>query len=161
MTRRSDGCSKTLLLGRQHQLQLRQSQSSKLSGKAKRERLEVSRWFSGVYADGSWQMIGCKYVIYWGDELRFEPLGFHEVDSENNTKNKDYFRAQIQLKRDKSVILSKRSKQFNQQYNQDKPEYNNGYIISNIYVKAKNLSRGPILRGCRKINSRAIPNIIC
>ena len=50
------------------------------------------------------------------------------------------------------------SKRYDQQYNQDKPGDGNGYIISNIYAKAKNLSKDPILEGCREINSIAILN---
>ena len=43
MRGRLAGRSETLFLGHQHQLQPRQSQSSKLSDKAKEEGLEVSK----------------------------------------------------------------------------------------------------------------------
>ena len=45
-------------------------------------------------------------------------------------------------------------KQYGQGYNQD--ELVSSYIVSNIYAKAKDLRRCPILGGCRKINSGAI-----
>ena len=64
-------------------------------------------------------------------------------------------------KQKRLVIWLKQSKQYDQQYTQDKPGGGNGYIVNNIYAKAKDLSKGPILRGYRKINSRAILNIIC
>ena len=57
--------------------------------------------------------------------------------------------------------MLEQSKQYNQQYNQDKPGGIMGYIVSNTYAKAKDLSRGLILEGCRKINSRAISDSIC
>ena len=42
------------------------------------------------------------------------------------------------------------------QYDQNKPVEDNNYIITNIYKKAKNLSKNLILRSCKKIDSRAI-----
>ena len=60
----------------------------------------------------------------------------------------------------KSAIRLEQSKQYDQQYDQDKPGGGNSYIISNIYVKTKDLSRGLILGGYRKINSKAIPDSI-
>ena len=52
-----------------------------------------------------------------------------------------------------------RSKRYDQQYDRDEP--GSSYIVSNIYAKAKDLSKGPILGGYRKINSGAIPDSIC
>ena len=46
-------------------------------------------------------------------------------------------------------------------YDQDKPKGSNSFIVSSIYAKTKDQSRGPILVGCRKINSRVILDSIC
>ena len=59
------------------------------------------------------------------------------------------------------AIQSEQSKQYDQQYNQNKVVGGNGYIVSNISAKVKNLSKGPILGGYRKIKSRAVPDSIC
>ena len=63
------------------------------------------------------------------------------------------------IKTIQSAIRSKQSKRYGQEYDQDKPR--GGYIVGNIYTKAKNLSKGLIPGGCKKINNRAISNSIC
>ena len=60
------------------------------------------------------------------------------------------------IKSDTISNTVKQSKQYDQQYNQDKPGDGNSYIVSNIYKKAKDLNNGLILGGYREINSKAI-----
>ena len=43
-----------------------------------------------------------------------------------------------------------------ERYNQGKPKGDNDYIMSSTYAKAKDMSRGLILRDYKKISSRAI-----
>ena len=72
-----------------------------------------------------------------------------------------YYGQNNTIKLIQSKKQSEQLKRYDQQYNQDKSSAGNGYIVSNIYAKAKNLSKGPILGGYRKINSKTISDSIC
>ena len=139
-----------------------------------------------MYTDASCWMIRCKFVIHQGGELHLGSRGLQSevmqiIDQSNTTS--DTVRRIKAIKAMRSMIWPKRynqrygqsdqsdqsdgindmarairSKRYSQQYDQDKPV--SSYIVSKIYVKAKDLSKGPILGGCRKINNGAIPDSI-
>ena len=86
-------------------------------------------------------MIGCKCVIHYSSELRFQLLRLLgeiiQTIDQNNT-----------IKPIQSAIQSEQSKQCKQQYgqsktiqaNQNKPGDNNNYIIASTYAKTEDLS---------------------
>ena len=87
------------------------------------------------------------------DELRLRPLGLWGEIMQQLTK---WYNQSNAINDKARAIRSKRSRQYGQQYNQN--QLGSGYIISNIHANAKDLSWGLILGGCRKINSKVIPD---
>ena len=57
--------------------------------------------------------------------------------------------------------MIEQSKQYNQQYNQNKSKGNNVYIVTSTYIKVKDLSKGLILRDFKRINNIANFHNIC
>ena len=102
-----------------------------------------------------------NYIL---DGLDFEKQIVKMIPKAENIskhKNNQWYGQSDTIKAVRSAIQSKQSKRYDQQYNQDNPGVDNGYIAISSYAKIRDPSKAWCLGGWyKKINSRAIPDRI-